>query len=119
MGHGQLRKEKNCLNWGHRVEEHFYPHCGQENIENRQLFHYLFCHFFEDFTRYDDQFWKTMRNLLFAPGLLTKVYLAGQRQGQAYVPPVKLYIFNPLLPFLSFPFWGSILIRVPIIIMTM
>lgn len=105
MSHGKLREEKNCLNCGHFVEEKFCPHCGQENSENRQPFHYLFTHFFEDFTHYDGQFWKTIKYLLFFPGKLTKIYLSGKRQG--YVPPVKLYIFISFVTFFIASFVGT------------
>lgn len=97
MSHGKLREEKDCLNCGHIVEEHFCPHCGQENTETRQPFHFLFTHFVEDFTHYDGQFWKTMKYLLFRPGKLTKEYILGKRQ--QYVAPVKLYIFISFLTF--------------------
>ncbi len=97
MSHGKVRDEKNCLNCGHLVEERFCPHCGQENIQPKQPFYYLFTHFIEDFTHYDGQFWKTIKYLLFRPGKLTKEYLAGKRQ--AYVAPVKLYIFISFITF--------------------
>lgn len=98
MSHGKTREDKVCLNCGHMVEERFCPNCGQENIETRQPFHYLFTHFIEDFTHYDGQFWKTIKYLLFRPGKLTKEYLAGKRQ--LYVAPVKLYIFVSFITFL-------------------
>ncbi|NIF07889.1 DUF3667 domain-containing protein [Chryseobacterium sp. Tr-659] len=98
MSHGKIREDKTCLNCGHQVEERFCPHCGQENIEPRQPFHYLFTHFIEDFTHYDGQFWKTIKYLLFNPGKLTKEYLAGKRQ--LFVAPVKLYIFISFITFL-------------------
>ncbi|KMQ59288.1 hypothetical protein ACM46_19335 [Chryseobacterium angstadtii] len=97
MSHGKIREDKTCLNCGHQVEERFCPHCGQENVESRQPFHYLFTHFIEDFTHYDGQFWKTIQYLLIRPGKLTKEYLAGKRQ--LYVVPVKLYIFISFLTF--------------------
>jgi hypothetical protein len=97
MSHGKLREEKNCLNCGHLVEERFCPHCGQENIQPKQPFHYLFTHFIEDFTHYDGQFWKTIKYLLIRPGRLTKEYLEGKRQ--SYVAPVKLYIFISFITF--------------------
>ena len=97
MSHGKLRVEKDCLNCGHIVEEHFCPHCGQENTETRQPFHFLFTHFVEDFTHYDGQFWKTIKYLLFRPGKLTNEYISGKRQ--QYVAPVKLYIFISFLTF--------------------
>ncbi|MCS3530726.1 DUF3667 domain-containing protein [Chryseobacterium sp. JUb7] len=98
MSHGKLRENKNCLNCNHQVEERFCPHCGQENIETRQPFHYLFTHFIEDFTHYDGQFWQTIKYLLIRPGKLTKEYLSGKRQ--TYVAPVKLYIFISFITFL-------------------
>lgn len=100
MSHGKLRDEKNCLNCEHIVEERFCTHCGQENTEPKQVFHYLFTHFIEDFTHYDGQFWKTIKNLLFKPGKLTTIYLEGKRQ--MYVPPVKLYIFMSFITFFMF-----------------
>lgn len=100
MSHGKLREDKNCLNCGNFVEEKFCPNCGQENIEPRKPFHYLFTHFIEDFTHYDGQFWGTIKNLLFKPGKLTETYIEGKRQ--RFVPPVKLYIFISFLTFFLF-----------------
>ena len=103
MGHhGKLRADKTCLNCGHQVEERYCPQCGQENIETRQPFHFLFTHFFEDLTHYDGQFWGTIKNLLFKPGKLTNAYLEGKRQ--MFVPPVKLYIFVSFVTFLFVAF---------------
>ncbi|MBB4807665.1 succinate dehydrogenase flavin-adding protein (antitoxin of CptAB toxin-antitoxin module) [Chryseobacterium defluvii] len=98
MSHGKIREDKNCLNCGYHVEERFCPNCGQENVERRQPFHYLFTHFIEDFTHYDGQFWKTIKYLLLYPGKLTRQYLVGKRQ--LYVAPVKLYIFISFITFL-------------------
>lgn len=100
MSHGKLREDKDCLNCGHQVEERYCPHCGQQNIESRQPFYYLFTHFIEDFTHYDGQFWSTVKNLLFKPGKLTTTYLEGKRQ--KFVPPVKLYIFVSFVTFFMF-----------------
>jgi ribosomal protein L37E len=98
MGHHhKLRENKTCENCGHFVEKRFCPECGQENIETRQRFHYLFMHFFEDFVHYDGRFWKTIQHLLFHPAKLTKEYLAGKRN--RYVPPVTLYIFISFVTF--------------------
>lgn len=102
MSHGKIREDKTCLNCGHQVDEKFCPHCGQENIESRHPFYYLFTHFFEDFTHYDGQFWGTIKNLLFKPGKLTKIYLEGKRA--QFVPPVKLYIFISFVTFLFISF---------------
>lgn len=91
MSHHKLREDKTCQNCGYVVRKRFCPKCGQENIETRQSFHYLFTHFIEDLVHYDGSFWKTLKYLLFKPGVLTKEYLEGKRK--RYVAPVKLYIF--------------------------
>jgi hypothetical protein len=109
MSHGKIREDKTCLNCGHQVEERFCTHCGQENTEPKQVFHYLFTHFIEDFTHYDGQFWKTIKNLLFKPGKLTEIYLVGKRQ--LYVPPVKLYIFISFVTFFMFSLFPLIKIN--------
>jgi len=95
--HGKLRENKRCESCGHFVESRFCPECGQENIETRQPFHYLFTISVEDFVHYDGRFWKTITYLLFRPARLTKVYLSGKRNH--YVPPVTLYIFISFLTF--------------------
>ncbi|MCL1934377.1 MAG: DUF3667 domain-containing protein [Candidatus Azobacteroides sp.] len=95
--HGKLRENKSCENCGQFVEKRFCPECGQENVETRQPFHYLFIHFTEDFVHYDSRLWKTIRYLLFHPAKLTKEYLAGKRK--RYVPPVSLYIFISFITF--------------------
>ena len=95
--HGKLRENKRCESCGHYVDERFCPECGQENIETRQPFHYLFTISIEDFVHYDGRFWKTIQYLLFRPARLTKVYLSGKRNH--YVPPVTLYIFISFITF--------------------
>jgi hypothetical protein len=97
MSHKELRKDKICQNCGHQVDERFCPNCGQENVETRQPFHYLFIHFAVDFIHYDSQFWKTIKYLLFYPAKLTQEYTAGKRK--SYVQPVQLYIFISFLVF--------------------
>ncbi len=91
MNHHKLREDKKCQNCGSLVRKRFCPRCGQENVETRQPFHYLFTHFIEDLLHYEGSFWKTVKTLLFKPGLLTLEYLKGRRK--QFVAPVKLYIF--------------------------
>lgn len=91
MAHHKLRENKTCLNCGNVVASRFCSECGQENVETKHSFHYLMTHFIEDLVHYDSSFWKTLKHLLFNPGLLTKEYLEGRRK--KYVAPVKLYIF--------------------------
>lgn len=97
MGHQRLREDKTCLNCDNPVEERFCTHCGQENIEPRHSFHYLFTHFLEDLVHYDGSFWRTMKTLFLRPGKLTREYLEGKRQSQ--VNPVRMYIFVSFIVF--------------------
>ena len=97
MSRSKIRKDKHCQNCGYFVAERFCPNCGQENVETRRHFHYLFVQFFEDFVHYDSQFWKNLKSLLTPTAKLTKDYLAGKRKSQ--VNPVRLYIFISFLVF--------------------
>jgi hypothetical protein len=92
-----LRDDKECQNCGYTVEEIYCPRCGQKNTETRQPFSHLAAHFIEDFTHYDGAFWKTIKYLMLRPAKLTQEYLHGKRQ--AFVPPVKLYIFISFITF--------------------
>ena len=98
MSHDKIRDHIDCLNCGKIVTEKYCPNCGQENAESRKSFSYLFTHFVEDLTHYDNAFWKTIQYLLFRPSRLTREYLAGKRK--KYVAPVKLYIFISFITFL-------------------
>lgn len=97
MGKHLLRKDMTCLNCRQVVEKRYCPNCGQENTDTRKTFHHLFVHFFEDLTHYENAFWKTIRNLLFRPGALTKEYMSGKRM--SYLAPVRLYIFISFITF--------------------
>lgn len=97
MSHGKIRENNNCQNCGHQVEELYCTHCGQENVETRQPFHFLFTHFIEDFVHYDGSFWQTIKKLFLKPGVLTKEYLSGKRNSS--VNPVKMYIFVSFVTF--------------------
>ncbi len=101
----KYRVEKTCQNCGHIVEEKFCSNCGQENIETRKSFHYLFTHFLEDLAHYDSAFWITFKKLFFKPYELTQTYLSGQRA--KFVAPVKLFIFINFIFFLTVG-WFSI-----------
>lgn len=106
MSKGLLRKDMTCLNCNHVVEKRFCPNCGQENCEYKKSFTYLFTHFAEDFVHYDNYFWKTVKNLLLKPGVLSKEYITGKRA--RYVPPIKLYIFISFMTFFSLSLLNSI-----------
>jgi hypothetical protein len=104
MSAHHLRKDKTCLNCGQEVPERFCTRCGQENTEPHETFVHLAGHFFQDVTHYDSKAWITIRDLLFKPGLLTKLYMAGKRQ--SFVNPVRMYIFVSFVFFLVLAYIG-------------
>lgn len=97
MSKAILREKNTCENCGNLVEVRFCSYCGQENVETKRSFHYLFTHFIEDLVHYDNGFWKAIKHLLFSPYILTIEYLKGKRK--KYVAPVKLFIFMNFLGF--------------------
>lgn len=98
MSSSKLRKEKDCLNCGHVVEEHFCPHCGQENIVVKEDALHMVAHAIADYFHFEHKFFGTLRPLLFKPGQLTKEYVAGKRV--SFIHPIRLYIFVSIVFFI-------------------
>lgn len=92
------RKEKNCLNCGHDVEEHFCSKCGQENIEVKEDALHMVAHAIADYFHFEHKFFGTLKPLLLQPGELTKQYVAGKRV--KFIHPIRLYIFVSIVFFL-------------------
>jgi hypothetical protein len=92
------RKENDCLNCGTILEGHFCHHCGQENLEMKESFGHMMRHAISDYFHFDDQFFSTLKPLLFKPGKLTVEYNMGHRV--SYLHPVKMYIFISVIYFL-------------------
>ncbi len=94
----KLRKEKNCLNCGHTVEESYCTHCGQENIELKENAWHMIVHAVADYFHFEHKFFGTLKPLLFKPGKLTAEYVAGKRA--SFLHPIKLYIFISIVFFI-------------------
>lgn len=95
---GRYRKEKNCLNCGHTVEDHFCPHCGQENIIVEEDALHMIVHATADYFHFESKFFGTIKPLLVKPGWLTQQYVAGKRV--SFIHPIRLYIFVSIVFFL-------------------
>jgi hypothetical protein len=98
MSSGKHRKEKDCLNCGHHVEEHYCSHCGQENIEIREDALHMITHAVADYFHFESKFFGTIKPLLFQPGYLSKLYVSGKRV--CFIHPIRLYIFISIVFFL-------------------
>lgn len=92
------RKENDCLNCGTILEGKFCHNCGQENLELHESFGHIINHAVSDYFHFDQQFFRTLKPLLFKPGFLTNEYMAGRRV--QYLHPVKMYIFISVIYFL-------------------
>jgi hypothetical protein len=93
----RLRKEKNCLNCGHHVEEIYCSHCGQKNIVTHVNALYAIGEFAADYFHADGKFLKSIPALLFHPGKMTNEFNAGKRE--KYIHPFRLYIFISIVYF--------------------
>jgi hypothetical protein len=98
MSSFKLRKEKDCLNCGHLVEEHFCPQCGQENIVVKENAFQMVSHAIADYFHFEHKFFATLKPLLLKPGKLTEAYVAGKRV--SFIHPIRLYIFVSIVFFL-------------------
>ena len=96
---GNYRKEKNCLNCGHHVEEHYCSHCGQPNLELKEPFWGFIGHSIGHYFHFDSKFFHTLIPLMTKPGQITLDYLAGKRA--RYIHPVSLYIFVSIVYFIT------------------
>ncbi|GAB1463727.1 DUF3667 domain-containing protein [Pedobacter sp.] len=99
MSSVKLRREKDCLNCGHHVEETYCPHCGQENIELKEDAWHMITHAIADYFHFEHKFFGTIKPLLFNPGKLTVDYVAGKRA--SFLHPIKLYIFISIVFFIT------------------
>lgn len=88
-----------CLNCGASLHGAFCAHCGQKDIPRRQNIRDLFVNFIGSFTSFDSKFFRTIRLLLFKPGMLTLEYNAGKRE--KYFHPARMYVFLSFIFFLT------------------
>ena len=93
----RLRKEKNCLNCGHHVEEVYCTHCGQKNVETHLNAFVAIGEFIADYFHADGKFLKSIPALLFKPGRMTNEFNSGKRE--KYIHPFRLYIFISIIYF--------------------
>lgn len=89
-----------CRNCGANLQGEFCAQCGQRRLRegDRRLGH-LLGQFLGAMTDLDSRFWRSIRALLFRPGILSRDYIAGRRTH--WLPPITLFLIANVLYFLA------------------
>ncbi|HKS28246.1 MAG TPA: DUF3667 domain-containing protein [Pyrinomonadaceae bacterium] len=96
-----------CLNCGAPLSGEYCHRCGQKRIHKHEFsVKHFFGHLLHEITHLDsNKILKTLRDLVFKPGLLAEEYLAG-RKGR-YINPIRVYLTFSAIYFLFA--WGALL----------
>jgi hypothetical protein len=87
-----------CQNCGSKLQGKFCSDCGQKDVDLRRPFFVLIHDFLESSFHLDHRVWRSLALVLWAPGLLARRYLSGQRV--RYVSPTQFYLLSTLMFFL-------------------
>lgn len=93
-----------CANCGAPLGGRYCANCGQDGHAQLTVRHF-FEEVIEGLLHFDSTFWRTLRPLLFRPGLMTQQYLAGRRK--YYAPPFRTYLVISVIYFLLSSVFGS------------
>src|SRR5262245_37759283 len=93
-----------CLNCGAQVNGAYCSACGQRVHLHRSLVH-LGHDILHGVFHFEGKMWRTIPELMFHPGRLTRRYIDGERA--KFVSPMALYLFTVFLMFAVFSFTTS------------
>jgi hypothetical protein len=94
------RAADTCTNCGAALAGEFCHACGQKRfVESDRRLGHLLHQFVASVTDLDGRVWRTIRALLFAPGLLSREYFAGRRA--RWLSPVSLFLTISVVYFLA------------------
>src|SRR5262249_40372858 len=93
-----------CLNCGASVDGAFCASCGQRTHLHRSLLH-LGHDILHGVFHFEGRMWRTLPELFFHPGRLTRRYIDGERA--KFVSPIALYLFTVFMMFGVFSFTAS------------
>jgi hypothetical protein len=93
-----------CLNCGATVDGAFCASCGQRAHLHRSMLH-LGHDILHGVFHFEGKMWRTLPELFFHPGRLTRRYIDGERA--KFVSPLALYLFTVFLMFAVFSFTAS------------
>jgi len=87
-----------CANCNTELHGKFCSNCGQKKFSTHDLTISKFVlNFFEDFFKFDSNVFRTIKCLLFKPGVLSNEYMQGRIA--SYVKPLKLFVFTCVVVF--------------------
>ncbi|MBK1876565.1 DUF3667 domain-containing protein [Pelagicoccus mobilis] len=89
-----------CQNCSAPLNGPYCASCGQRDIEFKRDWKGLVGEYASSFLNVDGKIPRGLFQILFRPGLSTKVFLDGKRSSQ--IPPLRLYLFASLIFFLWF-----------------
>jgi Protein of unknown function (DUF3667) len=93
-----------CLNCGAQLDGAYCSSCGQRAHLHRSLIH-LGHDILHGVFHFEGKMWRTIPELFFHPGRLTRRYIDGERA--KFVSPMALYLFTVFLMFAVFSFTTS------------
>jgi hypothetical protein len=93
-----------CLNCGAQVDGAYCAACGQRTHLHRSLLH-IGHDILHGVFHFEGKMWRTLPELFFHPGRLTRRYIDGERA--KFVSPMALYLFTVFLMFGVFSFTTS------------
>src|SRR5688572_28665361 len=105
--HGERGKCRNC---GAALVGAYCSSCGQPAHLHRSLSS-LFHDILHGVFHFEGKVWRTIPELLFHPGRLTRRYIDGERA--KFVSPMALYLFTVFLMFAVFSFTSSSWLNIP------
>jgi hypothetical protein len=86
-----------CANCARPLDGRYCSACGQKAVEIHRPLRALISQAIEETLSVDARLVRTLRPLLFKPGLVTREYLSGHRV--VHVPPLKAYLISALVFF--------------------
>lgn len=93
-----------CLNCNHPLDrsDRYCPNCSQINSTKKITFKDLISEFFANLISYDSRFRKTLSNLIFKPGKISKDYILGKRL--TYTNPFRFLLSVAIVYFIIISF---------------
>ncbi len=97
VAQAELAKHDACANCGAELSGRFCAVCGQREEPRVPSIASVTSEFTNEVFVIESKLWRSFRTLIFNPGELTSVYLAGRRQ--LYMSPLRLYLLFSIMTF--------------------